>query len=62
VGHFWTIVPIVATGVMGAMSVVAANSWMNAPSGYTMAHGKIRSVDPADAVGHLAGVVFVAAP
>jgi cytochrome d ubiquinol oxidase subunit I len=28
------------------MSVVAANSWMNSPAGYTLSHGKITSVDP----------------
>ena len=44
--HLWTLVPVVLTGILGAMSVVAANSWMNEPSGYTMAHGRITSVDP----------------
>ena len=34
--HFWTGVPIVLTGVFGAASVVAANAWMNAPSGFTL--------------------------
>jgi len=44
--HFWTIAPVVITGILGALSVVAANSWMNDPSGFTMTHGKITSVDP----------------
>ena len=44
--HLWTLVPVVLTGILGAMSVVAANSWMNDPSGFTMAHGRITSVDP----------------
>jgi cytochrome bd ubiquinol oxidase subunit I len=44
--HFWTMAPVVVTGILGALSVVAANSWMNDPSGFTMAHGKITSVDP----------------
>jgi cytochrome d ubiquinol oxidase subunit I len=44
--HFWTLAPVAATGILGALSVVAANSWMNAPSGYTMSHGRISSVDP----------------
>jgi cytochrome d ubiquinol oxidase subunit I len=45
--HFWTGVPIVATGVLGAASVVAANAWMNAPSGFTLdAQGQITAVDP----------------
>jgi cytochrome bd ubiquinol oxidase subunit I len=32
--------------VLGAMSVVAANSWMNSPAGYTLRNGKITRVDP----------------
>lgn len=44
--HFWTMAPVVISGVFGAMSVVAANSWMNDPSGYTVANGKITGVDP----------------
>jgi cytochrome d ubiquinol oxidase subunit I len=44
--HFWTMAPVVVSGVLGAMSVVAANSWMNDPAGYTVAHGTITSVDP----------------
>ena len=44
--HFWTLGPIVVSGILGALSVVAANSWMNQPSGYTMAHGQITSVNP----------------
>ena len=34
--HFWTGVPIVLAGVFGAVSVVAANAWMNAPAGFTL--------------------------
>jgi cytochrome bd ubiquinol oxidase subunit I len=44
--HFWTITPVVASGILGALSVVAANSWMNQPSGFTLSHGKITSIDP----------------
>lgn len=44
--HFWTLAPIVISGILGALSVVAANSWMNDPSGYTVAHGQITSVNP----------------
>jgi cytochrome d ubiquinol oxidase subunit I len=38
--------PIVVAGAAGAVSVVAANSWMNSPAGYTLAGGKITRVDP----------------
>jgi cytochrome bd ubiquinol oxidase subunit I len=44
--HFWTLAPVVASGALGALSVVAANSWMNQPSGFTLSHGKITSIDP----------------
>jgi len=36
----------VLSGIGGAVSVVAANSWMNDPAGFTVAHGQLTSVDP----------------
>ena len=33
--HFWAGVPIVIAGIGGTASVVAANAWMNEPSGFT---------------------------
>ena len=44
--HWWTGMPIVVSGILGAISVVAANSWMNSPAGYTLTNGTISSVDP----------------
>ncbi len=45
--HFWTGVPIVVAGVGGSISVVAANAWMNEPSGFTLnSAGKVVEVDP----------------
>jgi len=44
--HWWSGMPIVVSGILGAMSVVAANSWMNSPAGYTLSHGKITRVEP----------------
>jgi cytochrome bd ubiquinol oxidase subunit I len=44
--HFWTGIPIAASGIFGAMSVIAVNSWMNQPGGFTMRGGRIVSVDP----------------
>jgi cytochrome d ubiquinol oxidase subunit I len=44
--HFWSLVPVAVTGIGGALSVVAANSWMNDPAGFTVAHGRITRVDP----------------
>lgn len=49
--HFWTGVPIVIAGVGGSISVVAANAWMNEPSGFTMnSAGNIVSVDPMEVI------------
>jgi cytochrome bd ubiquinol oxidase subunit I len=45
--HFWSGVPMVITGVGGAFSVVAANSWMNQPQGFALdAAGKVVDTDP----------------
>jgi cytochrome d ubiquinol oxidase subunit I len=45
--HFWTGVPIAVAGIFGAVSVVAANAWMNAPSGFTLSSaGEVVDVDP----------------
>ena len=49
--HFWTGVPIVLAGILGSMSVVAANAWMNSPSGFTLdAAGNVTAVDPIDVI------------
>ena len=37
--HFWTGVPIAVSGIFGAMSVIAVNSWMNQPGGFTASRG-----------------------
>ena len=44
--HFWTGVPIVIAGLGGAAAVVAVNSWMNQPQGFTLTGGKVTGVDP----------------
>jgi cytochrome d ubiquinol oxidase subunit I len=44
--HFWSGVPMFVTGIGGAFSVVAANSWMNQPQGFTLdAAGKVVDTD-----------------
>ena len=49
--HFWTGVPIVIAGIGGAFSVVAVNSWMNQPQGFTQAaDGTITDVEPLTAL------------
>src|SRR5947208_7775099 len=44
--HFWSGVPIVITGLGGAFSVVAVNSWMNQPQGFSPTSGDVTSVEP----------------
>jgi cytochrome d ubiquinol oxidase subunit I len=44
--HWWTGMPIVVSGIFGAMSVIAVNSWMNQPGGFTMQGGRVVSSDP----------------
>jgi cytochrome d ubiquinol oxidase subunit I len=49
--HFLTGVPIVIAGIGGALSVVAANSWMNQPAGFTMdAAGEVTEVRPLEVI------------
>src|SRR2546423_1382995 len=44
--HFWAGVPVVISGLGGAFSVVAVNSWMNQPQGFSPTTGKVTSVEP----------------
>ncbi len=45
--HFWTGVPIAICGIGGAFSVVAVNSWMNQPQGFTLdSAGNVSDIDP----------------
>jgi cytochrome bd ubiquinol oxidase subunit I len=44
--HFLAGVPIVITGLGGAFSVVAVNSWMNQPQGFSPTSGNVTSVQP----------------
>ena len=44
--HFWAGVPIPIFGLGGAFSVVAVNSWMNQPQGFSPATGDVTKVEP----------------
>ena len=44
--HFWSGVPVVISGLGGAFSVVAVNSWMNQPQGFTLTGDKVTSIEP----------------
>ena len=65
--HFWVGVPIPLAGLGGAFMVIAANSWMNQPSGFTMdSAGNVTDVDVwsvifNDAVGYEFAHMYVAA-
>ena len=43
--HWLTGLPIAVSGIFGAMSVIAVNSWMNQPGGFTQRGGRIVSVN-----------------
>src|SRR5579875_1168098 len=44
--HWWSGMPIALSGIFGAMSVIAVNSWMNQPGGFTQSGGRITAVNP----------------
>jgi cytochrome bd ubiquinol oxidase subunit I len=49
--HFWTGVPVAVAGIGGAFSVVAVNSWMNQPQGFTLgADGRVTDVHPLNVI------------
>ena len=49
--HFWSGVPIAISGIGGAFSVIAANSWMNTPAGFTLGpNGQVNHVNVADVI------------
>ncbi|MEV6006596.1 cytochrome ubiquinol oxidase subunit I [Streptomyces sp. NPDC051976] len=49
--HFWLAVPLPLTALMGAFGIIAANSWMNTPQGFTLdAQGKPTHVTVQQAV------------
>jgi cytochrome bd ubiquinol oxidase subunit I len=44
--HFWTGVPVSLSSIGGAAAVIAANSWMNQPGGFTLRGGRVVAVRP----------------
>jgi cytochrome d ubiquinol oxidase subunit I len=49
--HLWTGVPIPFVSMIGAASVVAANSWLNTPQGFTLGNdGLPKDIDVASAI------------
>jgi cytochrome d ubiquinol oxidase subunit I len=48
--HFLTGIPIVITGFVGSMMVIAVNSWMNNPTGFSIENGQVTDVRPLEAL------------
>jgi cytochrome d ubiquinol oxidase subunit I len=48
--HFLTGIPIVITGFVGSMMVIAVNSWMNNPVGFNIENGVVTDVRPLEAL------------
>jgi cytochrome d ubiquinol oxidase subunit I len=44
--HLWLGVPIVITGVIGSLSVLTVNGWMNNPQGFDIVNGHVTNVRP----------------
>ncbi|MFE9812094.1 cytochrome ubiquinol oxidase subunit I [Streptomyces sp. NPDC005227] len=44
--HFWSGIPVPLASLGGTAAVIAANSWMNQPGGFTVTNGQVTSVQP----------------
>ncbi len=44
--HLASGLPIVVAGMTGSLLVIAVNSWMNHPSGFSIVHGQVTDVHP----------------
>ena len=48
--HMLSALPIIVSGVAGAFFVIAANAWMNNPTGFRMVNGRVVDADPVGAM------------
>jgi cytochrome d ubiquinol oxidase subunit I len=49
--HFWSGIPIVISGIGGALSVISANAWMNTPAGFKLGpDGRVSDLKPLDVI------------
>jgi cytochrome d ubiquinol oxidase subunit I len=44
--HFLSGIPVVITGFLGSLMVIAVNAWMNHPGGFRLHGGRVVDVDP----------------
>jgi cytochrome bd ubiquinol oxidase subunit I len=48
--HLLSGIPVVISGLLGSLMVIAVNAWMNHPSGFTLRGGKVIDVHPLSAL------------
>jgi len=48
--HSLMLLPIVGAGIVGSFFVVSVNAWMNNPTGFELANGRVTAVDPVAAI------------
>jgi cytochrome d ubiquinol oxidase subunit I len=48
--HFLSGIPIVITGLLGSLMVIAVNGWMNHPTGFRLVDGEVTDVRPFEAL------------
>jgi cytochrome bd ubiquinol oxidase subunit I len=48
--HFASGIPVVLSGVLGSVMVIAVNGWMNHPQGFKIVDGKVTDVHPVNAL------------
>src|SRR3954447_8100067 len=44
--HILCGIPVIVAGFTGSLNVIAVNAWMNHPTGFTLANGKVTEVHP----------------
>lgn len=54
--HFFSLIPIVFSGIAGSFFILAANAWMNNPAGFRFIDGEVSNVDPWVAMFQLRGL------
>jgi cytochrome d ubiquinol oxidase subunit I len=48
--HMLSALPIIVSGIAGAFFVIAANAWLNNPTGFKLDNGRVVDVDPVGAM------------
>jgi len=48
--HFMCGIPIIITGITGALFVISVNGWMNDPTGFEIVNGEVTKIEPLKAL------------